>query len=382
MRYPIFLVIVLSLLAPLRGESLPLYIGTGGEAIYLTYFDSDSGTLSEPVRVADTPRPTFVWIHNHADAGPTLYSISELPRGKASGRDGQVEGAAIVSWSIDPSDRTLTETSRQDAMSDGPCFVTVSEDGRYAAIANYGGGSVAIYPIDEQGRVRAASDHVVHRGSSVNRARQSEPHAHSIRFDPSGQRLVAADLGTDTVYVYELEADGKLSSPGPGGIPLAPGSGPRHLVFSPDGNYLLVLGELSGTITAVSYQPPQYSPVQTISTMADDAAADAPRGSAEILFHPAGKWVYCSNRGPNEIAHFEFNPDGGELQRISAVASGGKHPRNFRFSPDGNFMLVANQQTDNIVVFKVDPQTGELSPTTTELNVPQPMCLKFLTAKP
>ena len=293
-------------------ETIPLYIGTGGDGIYLTQFDAESGTLSEPVRVAETPRPTFIWIHDDPKsqvASPMLYSISELPRGKAA--DDNVEGAAIVSWSIDTDSGELTQTSRQDAMGDGPCFVTVSEDGRHAAIANYGGGSVALFPIRKDGSLQPASASIEHTGSSINPRRQSEPHAHSIRFDPTGRALVAADLGTDVVYVYQLGPNGSLTSPPPGGIPMPPGSGPRHLVFSPDGEYLLVLGELSGTITTVQYNSPHYPAVQTISTMADDASESAPRGSAEILFHPNGRWVYCSNRGPNEIASFKFHSSDG-----------------------------------------------------------------------
>ena len=135
---------------------------------------------------------------------------------------------------------------------------------------------------------------------------------------------------------------------------------------------------MSGTITTVRYRPPQIETVETISTMAADVAADAPRGSAEILFHPNGRIVFCSNRGPSEIASFDYDAKSGRLKRTSAISSGGVHPRNFRISPDGRFMLVANQMTDNIVVFRIDPQSGRLEKTGTELSVPRPMCLKFV----
>jgi 6-phosphogluconolactonase len=356
-------------------DAIDLYVGTGGDGIYRTEFDPESGELSDPVKVAQTERPTFIWIHASEDQpqrSHLLYSICELGRGKGA------DGAAIVSWSIDPDSQRLTQTSRQDAEHDGPCFVTVSADGRYAALANYGGGSVALFPILDDGSLAPASAHMQHTGSSVNLKRQREPHAHSIRFDPSDRRVAACDLGTDKVYLYDVGSGGSLTPSQPAAVDMPAGSGPRHLVFSPDEKYLLVLGELSGQITTLRYAPPKVSLVETISTMSADTPAEAPRGSAEILFHPGGRFVYCSNRGPSEIACFEYDSGSGRLKRTSAISSGGVHPRNFRISPDGRFLLVANQMTDNIVVFRIDPKTGRLTKTATELGVPKPMCLKFL----
>lgn len=350
-------------------DDIPLYIGTGADGIYLTMFDTETGDCSVPVKVAQTQRPTFLWIHSPTES---LYSISELGRGK----NGQ--GAAIVSWAIDDRTGMLSERNRQDAQSDGPCFVSVSADGKVAAIANYGGGSVALFPIHADGSLGPASSHVVHRGSSINARRQSEPHAHSSRFDPSDQRVAVADLGTDKVYLYDVDCEGAMSPSDPPAIETPAGSGPRHFVFSPDDEYMLILGELSGTITTVRYLPPNISTVETISTMAAGTPDDAPRGSAEILFHPNGRFVYCSNRGPSEIACFDYDATTGRLKRTSAISSGGVHPRNFRISPDGRFVLVANQNSDNVVVFEIDPQSGRLRKTNTELTVPKPMCLKFL----
>lgn len=363
----VFALILVSSLA--TAETLPLYVGTGGNAIYLTTFDTDAGTLSAPRQVAETARPTFIWIHKPTS---TLYSICEVGRGNGA------EGAAIVSWQIDRPSGTLSQRSRQDAMGNGPCFVAVSSDGKFAAVANYGGGSAAVFPIAKDGSVLAASGFVQHQGSSVNPRRQEAPHAHSSRFDPSDRRVAVADLGTDKVYLYDIAEEGSLSPSEPAAIDAPPGSGPRHFVFSPDQKYMLILGELSGTITSVRYDPPNIDTVETISTMAAGTPDDAPRGSAEILFHPNGRFAYCSNRGPSEIACFHYNADRGSLKRASAVPSGGKHPRNFRMSPDGKFMLVANQLDNNIVVFSIDQNTGQLTPTGTELEVEKPMCLKFL----
>ncbi len=357
-------------LAP--ADTLPLYIGTGGNAIYLTQFDTASGSLSQGVQVAETSRPTFLWIH---PSTRSLYSICEVNRG------GGADGAAVVAWAIDRNSGKLTQRSRQDAMGNGPCFVSASSDGKYAVIANYGGGSVALFPIAKDGSVSAASGFVQHVGSSVNPRRQQAPHAHSSRFDPTNKRIAVADLGTDKVYLYDIADDGSLSPSEPAAIDAPPGSGPRHFVFSPDQRFMLILGELSGTITSVRYAPPKIETVETISTMAVGTPDDAPRGSAEILFHPNGRFVYCSNRGPSEIACFRYNADKGTLKRTSAISSGGVHPRNFRISPDGKFLLVANQSTNNIVVYSIDSDDGQLTATGTELDVDKPMCLKFFVAE-
>ena len=362
-----WMVILVFAVSTARGENLRLYLGTGSSAIHLTEFDTDAGSFGALKTVAKTQRPTFLWIHDH-----TLFNICEVKRGEVQ------QGAAIESWRIDSSTGELTKISRQDAMGDGPCFVAVSKSGKYAAIANYGGGSTSLFPVSEDGSLSAASGHVQHTGSSINSRRQEAPHAHISRFDPDDQRVVVADLGTDKVYLYDIDSVGRLSSSNPAHIDMSPGSGPRHLVFSPDKKHLLVLGELSGTITSVRYSPPSTDIIQTVSTMDADTPKDAPRGSAEILFHPNGKWVYCSNRGPNQIAVFDYDAPTGKLTRTSAVSCGGKHPRNFRFAPDGRFLLVANQQSNEIVVFRVDPLTGSLQQTSAKLAVDKPMCLKFL----
>ena len=351
----------------LLAENLPLYVGTASDGIYLTQFDTDKGTLTDPVRVATTQRPTFIWIHRD-----TLYSICELKRSTKSNAD----GAALVAWSIE-ADGSLKQISKQDATGDGPCFVSVNENGKWAAIANYGGGSAALFPIKPDGAIGPASGSVQHVGSSVNQRRQGEPHAHSSRFDPTGRRVAVADLGTDKVNLYDITESGSLSPSTPAAIDMPKGSGPRHFVFSPDEKYVLVLGELDGAITSFRYAPPTITLIETISTMADGTPKDAPCASAEILFHPNGKWVYATNRGPSEIAVFDYDATTAKLKRTSAIPSGGKHPRNFRISPDGRFLLCANQQTDNIVVFAIDQATGALSKST-ELAVDKPMCLKFL----
>ncbi len=350
-------------------EPIRLYIGTGGEGVFASMFDAKTGKLSQPEMMGETKRPSFIWA---TPENKSLYSVTE-------NRQGTEKAASIVAWSVHETTGKLTMRSRQDAMGSGPCFVCVNDDRTYAAVANYGSGSVAVYPVKPDGSVGPASGSVQHVGSSVVANRQGEPHAHSIQFDPSGTRLAAADLGTDKIYLYDLRHDGSLLPSDPPAMDLDPGAGPRHFAFSPDNQFLLALGEISGTITTYRYEPPTFEKVSVVSTMADDTSADATKASAEILFHPNGKFVYCSNRGPNEIAGFAYDAETGTLKRLFGIPSGGEHPRNFRFSPDGRYLLVANQNSNNIVVFAVDATSGEIKPTGEVLEVDRPMCLKFWT---
>jgi len=354
-------------------DPLRFYIGTAANAdvggIFMSSISLDSGTLAEPKLAAATDRSTFIALH---PTEQVLYSVAEL---NSSDRRG---GAGIIAWKIDPVSGSLSEISRQPAGGQGACFVTARGDGRYAAVANYGSGSISMYPLQKDGRVDAPSANIQHEGGGPDSGRQSAPHAHSVRFDASGNRLLAADLGTDDIFIYDIQADGSLKSSSPPSLVMPPGSGPRHFVFSPDNRFLLGLGELSGTISTFSFSPVQASPLRTISTMAEGTPDEAPRWCAEILFHPKLPVVYCSNRGPNEIAIFDFDVAKGDVTRRSSIACGGTTPRNVRLTPDGRFLLVANQGSNNVAVFVVDQANGELKATEHSISVPSPMCIKFV----
>jgi 6-phosphogluconolactonase len=355
-------------------EKLAFYVGTATSeesgGIFKSQIDLQTGTVDQPTLATPASRTTFIGLH---PTGDVLYSVAEV-RGETGDKI-----PVIASWKMNAKDGSLSKINHQSAEGAGPCFVTASADGKYAAVANYGSGSIAIYPLREDGSIEPASGKVQHQGSGPVTARQSGPHAHSVRFDPTGTRLLAADLGTDDVFIYDIQPDGSLKPASVPALKNPSGTGPRHFVFSPDNRFVLSLGELSGTISVFNYQEVNATPIETISTVADDLPEDANRWCAEILFHPTLPVVYCSNRGPQEIAVFDFETKSGSLTRRRAVNCGGKTPRNFRLTPDGRFLLVANQDSDNIAVFKVDAQTGDLTLTDQQISVPKPMCIKFIT---
>lgn len=355
------------------GEKLAFYIGTATSedtgGIFQSAIDLETGLVEPPTLAVPASRTTFIWLHPSAKV---LYSVAEVQD------DAGNKLPAVVAWNINPADGRLTRINYQPAEGAGPCFVTVRADGKFAAVANYGSGSIATFPLFRDGSIGPAAGKVQHQGSGPLQSRQAGPHAHSVRFDPSGKRLLAADLGTDDLFVYDVQTDGSLTPAATHSFVNPPGSGPRHFVFSPDGRFVLSLGELSGTISVFSYNDLRPDPITTVSTVAADLPADANRWCAEILFHPTLPVVYCSNRGPQEIAVFDYEAKTGGLSRRGAVDCGGKTPRNFRLTPDGRYLLVANQDSDNIAVFKVDAQTGDLALTDQQIVAPKPMCIKFV----
>ncbi len=367
------------------GEKLAFYIGTATSddegGIHYSQIDLDDGSLAPPQLATPAKRTSFIWLHPTLDV---LYSVAEVEP------PGEEKHPACVAWQRDPTDGTLSLLNYQHAGGSGPCFVTVRHDGRFAAVANYGSGSTTIYPLAADGRLSPASATVQHEGSGPVANRQAGPHAHSVRFDASGSRLLAADLGTDDIFVFDVSKSGELTPSRPPSLINPPGSGPRHFVFSPDNRFVLSLGELSGTISTFAFGPVDadadsaedptagIEPLSTVSTMAPGTPDDANRWCAEILFHPSLPVVYCSNRGPHEMAIFDYDPGSGQLIRRSGLPCGGKTPRNFRLTPDGNFLLVANQDSDNIAVFRVDPRNGDLEPTGHSITVAKPMCIKFV----
>lgn len=355
------------------GDKLAFYIGTATSedvgGIFQSTIDLETGVVEQPTLATPASRTTFIWLH---PTEKVLYSVAEVQ--DEAGK----KLPAIAAWKMNPDDGKLTRLGHQPAEGAGPCFVTVRADGKFAAVANYGSGSIAIYPLSPDGSIQPASGKVQHQGSGPLQSRQAGPHAHSVRFDPSGKRLLAADLGTDDLFIYDIRPDGSLWPAATASFVNPPGSGPRHFVFSPDKRFVLSLGELSGTISVFSYQDLASSPITTVSTVAADLPEDANRWCAEILFHPTLPVVYCSNRGPQEIAVFDYQAKTGGLTRRGAVDCGGKTPRNFRLTPDGRYLLVANQDSDNIAVFKVDSKTGDLVLTDQKIAVAKPMCIKFV----
>jgi 6-phosphogluconolactonase len=219
---------------------------------------------------------------------------------------------------------------------------------------------------------------VQHTGTSVNKDRQEGPHAHSINLDAANRFAVVADLGLDKVLVYKYDpAKGTLTANDPPAFLDAPGSGPRHFAFHPNGHNAYVINELASTLTALSYDPEKgvLKELQTLSTLPKEVKGNS---TAEVQVHPSGKFVYGSNRGHNSIAVFGVDPKTGGLKAVGHQTENIKTPRNFGIDPTGAFLVVANQDSNSLVVFRIDQTTGELAPVGGPVEVGKPVCVKMI----
>jgi 6-phosphogluconolactonase len=339
------------------------------EGIYRCRFDPESGALTVEGAVAGVVNPSYLALDPQ---GRYLYAVEETDdyEGRASG--------AISAFAVDPDSGDLTWLNRQATGGTAPCHVSVEPTGRWVLVANYGSGSIAVYPIEEGGRLGAASAFAQHEGGSVNPQRQQGPHAHMIVTDPGNKRVLVPDLGLDRVMLYRLDAEqGTLTANTPPWGEIEPGGGPRHLAFHPGKDVVYVLHEIGSALTTFAYDPESgaMTALQTLSTLPGDFKEW--NSCADIHVAASGRFVYGSNRGHDSIAIFAVDEASGTLAALGHVSTGGSTPRNFAFDPSGEFLLAANQRTGNIVSFRVDRESGWLTPTGDEVAVPMPVCVLF-----
>jgi 6-phosphogluconolactonase len=344
------------------------YTGGQSKGIYSYELDTSNGTLRQIGLAAETPSPSFLAIHPNKQF---LYAVNEVDNfgGKKAG--------SVTGFRIDPQSGKLTQINSATSGGSGPCHLTVDKNGKFVLLANYGGGSVEVLPINENGELGDPTAFIQHTGSSANQQRQGEPHAHSINLDAQNRFAVAADLGLDKLLIYQFDERGRLSPNDPPFASLAPGSGPRHFAFHPDGRHAYVINELSSTATAFAYNADRgtLTELQTLSTLPDGPVPG--NSTAEIQVHPSGKFVYGSNRGHNSIVVFSVDKDG-KLKHIENESTRGKIPRNFGIDPTGKYLIAANQESGSLAVFQINAQTGALDPIGDPINAPKPVCIKFL----
>jgi len=255
-----------------------------------------------------------------------------------------------------------------------PCCVTVNRAG-FILVANYTGGNVGLLRMNENGELSGLLDLQQHWGSGPTN-RQLEPHAHSAWFDPWDNDVISVDLGTDDLWISTLDTiREKLIPADPQTIPMAPGAGPRHLAFHPNGKWIYVVNELDCTVTLL-YKKGEghYETVSSISTLPENYKE--PNTCADIHCTSDGRFVYASNRGHNSLAIFEIDPGDGSLEIREFQPVHGNWPRNFTITPDDRFLLVANRKSNNIASFKRDKSTGLLE-FVAEIKTPEPVCIKF-----
>ena len=356
-----------------RSEELLVYVGTyttgKSEGIYRYRLDLRSGELKHAGTTSGVVNPSFLALApNHR----YLYAVNEIAQfeGKKSG--------AVSAFAVDQTTGELRFLNQQPTMGADPCYVDVDAEARFVLVANYTGGNVTVFPLARDGSVAEATDLKQGQGSSINRERQEGPHAHCIVLDPANRFAYSCDLGTDKIMIFQFDSRrGKLMPAAQPWVQVKPGSGPRHLAFHPSGKYLFVLSELSSTVTSFLRDPVKGSlkELQTLSTLPTDFTGT--NTGADIHVSSDGRFLYCSNRGHDSIAIFQIAAGNSMLTAIGFELTRGSTPRNFGIDPSGKFLLVANQKSDNLVVFRRDLTTGRLNLTAHPVEVPSPVCLKF-----
>ncbi|MFI5151883.1 MAG: lactonase family protein [Chitinophagales bacterium] len=369
MRIMIFLI---GFLLSISGFSQEYYLFVGtytngkSKGIYVYDFNAATGK-SKPISEIASKNPSYLVVSPN---GKYVYAVNE---------NGNNQSGAVSAFSFDKVSGQLQFINSQSSGGADPCYISENKDARWILVANYSGGSLAALAVRPDGSLDSAAQIIQHIGSGVNKERQEMAHVHSVVLSPDEHWLYAADLGMDKESVYQFDPGKKtpLSPTKDSVVSLTPGSGPRHFTFHPIKPYAYLINELSGTVNAFKFDKGQLKLIQEISS--HPANYQGEKGSADIHISPDGKFLYATNRGDaNSIAIYSIDQSTGKLQLKGIQSTMGKHPRNFMIDPTGHFLLIANRDSDSVVVFRIDSKTGLLTASGDVIEIPNPVCLKML----
>ncbi|WP_256722642.1 lactonase family protein [Burkholderia pseudomallei] len=353
------------------------YTGSGSDGIYVYRFDTDSGRVS-PVSSAKAENPSYLVASRD---GRHVYAVNELPgdAGPASVRGG------VSAFDFDAKTGALKFVNRVSAQGNDPCYLSLSPDGRYLVVANYSvasdpGGSFSVFPVEATGALGAAVLNVHHEGTGSVKGRQDGAHVHSTVFSPDGKYLFVQDLGADKLYSYRYTPDGSRGLIGPteSRYTLAKaGSGPRHLVFGANGRFAYVTNELNASVDVYRYDDGRLAHVETVPMTAPGFAGKV--GGGALHLSPDGRFLYATNRGDaNDIVIYAVNAADGKLTLVGRQSSLGKTPREFAIDPSGKWLIVGNQDSDSVFVFRRDIASGRLEPNPARIRIDKPVDFKFV----
>ena len=341
-----------------------------GEGIYIFRMDQSSGAMEPVGKATGVPNPSYLAFD------PThrfLYAVNEL-----KSYEGQPSGT-ISAFAVDPRTGRLKFLNKRLTGGTDPCHVVVDKKRTCILVANFMSGSVCVLPVLADGSLGEASHFVQHQGSSIDLLRQRGPHAHSVTLDEANRFAFVPDLGLDKLVVYRLDPErGRLEPHDVPWLAVKPGAGPRHLVFHPSGRSAYLINELDSTVLALSYDGGSgtFKELQVVPTLPEGFSGES--ACADVQVAPSGAFLYASNRGHDSIVIYRIHQRTGRLTYVGHEPTRGKTPRSFGVDPGGRFLLVANQDSDTLVTFRIDPKTGKLLPTEHAMQVPTPVCVKFL----
>lgn len=349
------------------------YTSGKSEGIYVYQFNSITGEsklissvkASNPSFLSVSPDERFVYAVNE-NADSTRFTVTGF----------------VASFSFDKKSGKLSFINKQESGGKHPCYVSVDKTGKWIFAGNYSSGSVAVLPVNADGSLGIAIQTIQHKGSSIVKGRQEGPHVHATVISNDNKTLYSPDLGLDRIMIYKFEKkSGKLKKAAMPFVITKPGTGPRHFEIHPNGKFAYLMEEMTGSVSV--YQVLKNGGLNLLQNI-----SALPRGftgiigSADIHVSPDGKFLYCSNRGgSNTIGILKIDENTGLLNWVGSQSTLGKTPRNFNFDPTGNYLLVANQNSDEIVIFKRNKETGLLSDSGKRISVPNPVCIKWISTK-
>lgn len=342
------------------------YDSEKSDGIYVFSFESANGT-AVPISHIKSSNTSYLAI-----SADEKYVFATNENGKDD------NGGEVSSFSFNKKTGKLTAINKQLSAGDHPCYIDVDKTGNWVITGNYSSGTLSVLPVAAGGRLLPAQSTIKHEGSGVNKSRQDKPHVHCTLLSTDNKWLFVPDLGTDKVMIYAFNANtGKLNPAPQPFAKIKDGGGPRHISFHPNNQFAYVIEEMAGAVTAFAYKNGTLIEIQRISSLKEGDTGFI--GSADIHVSPDGKFLYASNRGGNNsIAIYSINQANGHLTLVAHQHSGGNIPRNFTIHPSGDFLLVGNQESHNIVIFRINKETGLLTDTGNRIDVSKPVCLKWI----
>lgn len=356
-------------------DTLKFYVGSSKGDIPNSIFLCELDPVNESFELINSfPGAKGASYLDMPSGGKYLFAINQERWSEESGH------STVTSFTIDPSSLDLTVINSQSSEGSGICHIHCNKLGSYIFAANYGSGHATALPVNEKGVISPASSVVIGEGSGPVENRQQGPHAHQVMLDPGQKFLLVPDLGTDKVFIYAFDSNSGILTPNAAQahFELAPGAGPRHMAFHPDGSSLYIVNELNSTITACTYESSDgtISEINTLSTV--EESHEGMKYPAAVRVHPNGKYVYASTRGENScISTFEIKEDG-SLTRIQVMEQVPNWPRDFNLDPSGKIMLVAGERSDDIRLYLIDSDNGILAETESRVELPAPASILFI----
>jgi 6-phosphogluconolactonase len=351
-------------------KTFDLIVGTytsgNSKGISVYRFYAETGRLAYLNQITGVSNPSYLCVSNN---NKFVYAVNEGTQGEVS------------SFAFEPKVGALTFINKVSTLGADPCYVSVDKAQKSLFVANYSGGNIAVLPLNDDGSIAPAVQTIRDEGNGPNKDRQEKAHVHTAVLSPDEKYVLYTDLGTDKLNItrYKAKKSNPLTPAEPAFVSVAPGAGPRHIVFSPDKKTLYLITEMGSSVIAYDYNNGKLKQKQTVTLLPDGFTGIT--GAADIHVSPDGRFLYASNRGEaNDISIFSINQETGMLTFVDRKSSNGRGPRNFVIDPTGSFLLVANQNTDSIVTFRIDKNTGKLTDTYYKIEIGNPVCLKFAPA--